>query len=146
MIRQSYNKPYISIPRHSKTPIDTYTFNRIYSKKYYVPSFNKDGESPLVHKIRNFVTKETGHDPYDESQDREGLFVTSRQLFLYFIRKYVKNYNGTKYSQKTTGNLVGKDHATVAYAEKCVDKFYKQEKEYRDIYNKIDDSIKNILN
>jgi hypothetical protein len=145
MIKSVFSKPNIFIPRLQKLPVDSYAFNQLFSKKIYSPGLIKKEVPIFINKIRNFVMSETGHDPLNEMGNQHGEYVTSRQLFMYFVRKYVKDINGKKYSQKKTGELVGKDHSTCIHAEKCVEKFYDTELTYRNMYNRIDTSINSLI-
>jgi chromosomal replication initiator protein len=118
------------VPRFKRSPIDTSIYNWYTIKKRVSVSF--------VDKIREIVKNVTGIDPYIENKYSGMEFVMSRQLFMYFIRKY------TKLSLRKTGQLVGKDHATVIHAEKCVNKFIDTEKSYQALYNEIETKIKKI--
>ena len=89
----------------------------------------------MVDKIRKYVTDETGIDPYVDSEYQGGEFVTSRQLFMYFVRRHAK------LSLYATGRLIGKDHSTVAHAEKTVEKYREVEKSYRAMFDNIERKI-----
>jgi hypothetical protein len=122
----------ISVPRFQRSPVDTFRFSQMIRK----------GKTPyqpvttvLAEKIREIIILETGYDPFFEPVTRLGESVRARQLYMYFIRKYVK------LSQLATGQLLGKNHATVNHAEKCVNKFKLLESDYRNLYCKIDDKI-----
>ena len=90
--------------------------------------------------MREIVLSKTGFDPYHEPETRLREFVTARQLFIFFVRKYAK------LSQKATGVLVGKDHSTVNWAENCVKRFKILEADYSELYDSIETDILKIIN
>lgn len=118
-------------------PVDTSVVARMsrLRKPYYLPI-----HTTLVETIRKIVINVTGYDPYYEPISRIKEFVIARQLFVFFIRKYVKM------TQKATGQLVGKNHATINHAEMCVRKFVLLEKKYRILYDKIEIQIIRTMN
>ena len=122
----------ISVPRFQRSPVDTFRFSQMIrtGKTCYMPT------SPImVEKIRWVIVAETGYDPYYEPVNRVGEFVRTRQLFMYFIRKYVKM------SQLATGQMLGKNHSTVNHAEKCVNRFRLLENDYRMLFERIEAKI-----
>ncbi len=120
------------VPRFIKHPIDTSVHNRMMS--YVRPKKSND----KIERIRQIVRSVTGIDPYTEPQFNGTEFVKSRQLFLYFVRKKVK------LSLYATGRLLGKDHSTVCHAEKSVEKFRDIEKDYSEMFDKIENEIKKL--
>lgn len=100
----------------------------------------KKPDDNIISRIRKIVTDVTGIDPFAETNYRMSEFVKSRQLFIYFVRKYAK------LSQYATGQLLGKDHSTIVHAEKCVQKYKDNEVNYRQSFDAIESKIKNTLN
>jgi chromosomal replication initiation ATPase DnaA len=127
----------ISVPRFQRSPVDTFRFSQMMKKRRV--SY-KPVSTTLIERIREIVISETGYDPYHEPENRLKEFVTARQLFIYFVRKYAK------LSQKATGTIVGKDHSTVNWAEKCVKKFRILEPEYCQQFDNIENKILKIIN
>lgn len=117
----------IYVPRHLKNPIDTFLYNSAIHK--IEPKLN------LIGHIRKIVRDETGADPYMDPKYRGVEYVTSRQLFLYFVRRYCN------LSLYETGKLLNKDHATVVHAEKSVKKFKDIEMDYKGIFDAIEKRI-----
>jgi hypothetical protein len=128
------NKPFITIARHLRSPIDSYHFNQLYSKKYHCNIIEVPCD-PLVSLIRDCVILETHYDPLDNPKCHRKEPVKARQLFLYFVMKH------TDYTQAQAGWLVRKDRTTVIAAMKNVDKYYDIEPDYRDLYNRINERI-----
>jgi chromosomal replication initiation ATPase DnaA len=122
----------MNVPRFSRSPIDTSVYNFYMIKRK--PLLN------LVERIRYIIAYETGIDPYSEVKYRKGELIKSRQYFCYFVRKYAK------LSQSATGRLIGKDHATVLYAERCVEMFKETEKSYLNTFNEIERKIEKLIN
>ena len=121
----------IAPARFLKNPIDSFIyFNLIRVKP------KKLQHEITIGQIRQIVHDTTGFDPYFEVEDRYRGFVKARQLFLYFVMKYMKM------SQKSAGLLVDKDHTTAYYAKKCVNKFREIEPDYLRTYNIIDSRLK----
>ena len=117
----------ISVPRFQRSPIDTSVFYRM-----TVPV---NPQVNVIKSLRKIITNITGIDPYIDQKHRGSRRVQSRQLFLYFVRKY------TRLTQEETGRLVGKNHATVVHAEKCVEKFVFLENDYKSIHSKIREEL-----
>jgi len=120
-----------------KTPIDTYRYNRLISRKYQPKGVISIQVPDLVHKIRNWVEKETGNDPINSCKDRHGPLVESRQLFIHFIKKYVTE-NNKKLADKRIASIIGKDRTTLYHSEKCVLNHLSSEQKYRDTYDRIE--------
>jgi chromosomal replication initiation ATPase DnaA len=118
----------IYIPRHIKTPVDAY--------QYSIAMRNQHQYKSKLQVIRKVITDVMGIDPYFDSDYQGAEYVKSRQLFFYFVRKY------EKLSFYATGQLLGKDHATVIHAEKCVEKYKGQELEYHEKFEAIEKRIK----
>ena len=116
----------MNIPR--LTPIDTSVYSFMMKMK--------DQKSNPIKLIRNVISKVTGVDPYVDQKWRDSSHVQSRQLFLYFVRK------ATNLTQTQVGQLVGKDHASVNHAERCVEKWLSLENKYKSTFNKISDELK----
>jgi chromosomal replication initiation ATPase DnaA len=128
----------ISVPRFHRNPIDTFIFNQAMRR---IRMNHKPLLSEKVEKIRKIISIITGYDPCIKSKRRYKELVLSRQLFLYFVRKY------TNLNQERTGELIGKDHATVHHAERCVEKWRLLENNYGEIFNKVRDEIdKSMIN
>jgi len=126
----------LTVPRFKRSPIDTSIYSQamLWKKKPYRAIYDS-----LIENIRDLVKNETGYDPCAASQRRTRELVTSRQLFIHFVRRY------TRLSQETTGAILGKDHSTVFHAEKCVNKFKEIENEYAELYDRIDGKIQLII-
>jgi hypothetical protein len=127
----------INYPRFRRNPIDTSVVVRMRKciTEIYIPAL-----SPCIQPIREIVKSETGCDPLYEPKVRNKEYVKSRQLLVHFLRK------NTNLSQKNIGALVDKNHTSVNYAEKCVEKFLLVEKEYANLYDRIDQKIIKSLN
>jgi chromosomal replication initiation ATPase DnaA len=119
----------MNIPRFQRSPIDTSVYNYMKFGRYH--------KDISIQKIRTVITKVKGVDPCDTTAYRGAKFIESRQLFMHFIRKYIK------LTQDETGKIVDKDHSTVIYAEKCVGKFKNNEPRYNELYKLIDKQIQN---
>jgi len=123
----------IYIARHRSNPPDECSYKRMTIKKQ-----GKPYRMQTIENIRDVVKEQTGYDPYFEPKKRDKNFVTSRQLFLYFVLKY------TKIVQRQAGALIKKDHSTVVYAIECVNKFKDNEPCYANVYNAIDLKLQQI--
>jgi hypothetical protein len=123
----------ISVPRFKRSPVDTSQYKQMLN-------FSSLQDRPIVRDIitdiRFIVKEETGHDPFICGTSRKKEFVASRQFFVYFSRKY------SYLTFSEIGSFLGRDHATVMYALKCVNKFRSFEKPYRDKFNAISKKVK----
>ena len=126
----------ISVPRFQRSPVDTFRFSQMIRKQYN----NRPHSTSLIERIREIIIGVVGHDPYDEPKGRRKEYVKARQLFLFFVRRY------TKLSQQASGEIIGKDHATVVHAEKCVKRFSILEADYGRQYAKIETEIFKVIN
>jgi chromosomal replication initiation ATPase DnaA len=99
-----------------------------------------DSDESTTKKIRECIREVTGVDPYQDCKYRGRQFIKSRQLFFYFVRRYVG------FTQYETGKLLDKDHATVVYAEKCVKKWNEIELNYKETFDTIERKIKSYEN
>jgi len=137
MLKNSNYRITIIVPRYLKTPIDTYKYNRLFSIKYHPKGIISIQVPDLVHKIRNWVERETGSDPINSCKDRHGPMVTSRQLFVHFIKKYVTE-NNRKLTDSKIASIIDKDRTTLYHSEKCVLNHLACEQKYRDDYDRIE--------
>jgi chromosomal replication initiation ATPase DnaA len=126
----------MNIPRHQQHPIDTSIVVRMAK---YNNNYSKPAIKAPIEKIRQAIIDVTGYDPYCEPANRLKEFVQARQLFLFFVRHYIK------LSQASVGLIIGKDHATVNYAEKCVKRFRLLEPAYAMTFKKLDEIINPIF-
>lgn len=120
----------MNVPRFQRFPIDTAVYNnslRITSK-----IIDRD----LVGRIRKIIIDTIGADPYMDPAYRGQKFVKARQLFMHFITVYAN------YSYADAAYLVGKDHASVNHANKCIEKYINSELEYKLAYDTIERKIK----
>lgn len=124
----------ITPARHLRNPVDEVNLRLIRNRKYTGAT-----RSRQIQIIRDIITKRMGYDPCVGTENQERECVTARQLFIYFVMKYMK------ITQRETGKLVNKDHATVIHAIKCVKLFTVLEQEYRIMFEKIDKEIKTEL-
>ena len=121
----------MNIPRHTKHPIDSSVYNRMIKRP--AKKLTK------VESIRRIVRGVVGADPYADAEYRGTKFVTSRQLFLYFIHKYAG------LTEDEAGALLGKDHSTVNHAKKCVMKFKDIETVYKENYETIKNEVLKLM-
>ena len=121
----------ITPARHLKNPIDTSVYNYHTNRKPQRPF-----RMQVIENIRYEVQKATGFNPYVQPKVRSKEFVKARQLFIYFVLKY------TKTTQSQAGAFVGKHHATVEHAINCVNTYRDIEKDYKKLFNSIDEKIK----
>ena len=122
----------ISVPRFQRSPVDTFLFSQMMKtvKVTYKPK-------PIlsIDKIRGIIIDKTGYDPYHQPEVQFKEYVKARQLFIYFVRQY------TELTQTAVGNLIGKNHSTVCWAESCVKKFTQLEADYAILFNSIESDI-----
>ena len=133
-------RPSVFIPRHIKNPIDTYYFNKFYSKQSTFTIKDK------IEIIRKAVKKVTGYDPYDNPSYRKRELVESRQLFMVFVRKFIKDVRGNQMTQADTAALLGKEHATVITAMKTVNNLCDTDLQFKKTYDAIETRIKSAFN
>ena len=86
--------------------------------------------------VVDIIKKETGSNPLLNKKYRGGHECQSRQLFLAMMTKH------TKGTLKDIGRLLGKDHSTVLHAIKAVNNMYDTDKQYRAMYDRINEKIK----
>jgi chromosomal replication initiation ATPase DnaA len=96
-------------------------------------------EADKIEMIRNIIIKHTGKDPCVMTEIKEDDLVMPRQLLMYFLRVHLK------LSLRRSGEMVGKDHATVVYAKKCVKKFCDIEPKYNELFLKIAKDVEKII-
>ena len=113
----------MNVPRHKYNPIDTSIVQRMTRKES--PKLDKVGH------IRKIIRDITGYDPYMDPSYRGTKYVTSRQLFLYFVHHYAG------FNQTDAATILGKDHSTVVHACNKVEQFRKIETSYKDNFDKI---------
>jgi hypothetical protein len=140
MLREPAQKPCILVPRLQRTPINTYEFNRFYSRARALSNLDK------IQVIREAVRKETSFDPCYISAYRKREFVEARQLFLYFVRENIKESNGKPLSLAKIGLLVDKDHATVLSAQKHVANLFDTDPDFRKVFLNIMKRIQSAFN
>jgi chromosomal replication initiation ATPase DnaA len=120
----------INVPRFNKLPIDTSVYGQMISlSKLRAPNNSIEG-------IRQAVWRATEIDPYMNTRLRDARYVKSRHLFFYFVRMY------SGLSQTDTGRLLGKDHATVNIALKCVEEHRAKEPDYKRIFELIEERVR----
>jgi hypothetical protein len=122
----------ITPARHLNNPIDTWIYN------YYVNRKPRNKFPAQIDRIRYIVKEVTGYDPCFGTKYQTMERVMSRQLFIYFVRLNVK------ISQQRLGDIIGKDHATINHAIKCVNKYKDIEPEYATIFQTIDKKLQQI--
>jgi hypothetical protein len=117
------------LARHKLTPPNEVMFQ-------FMRPDRKGYRLSLLQNIRFIIKDVTGYDPYDRVTDQSQELVLPRQLFLYFAKQIGRA------SLAKVGNELGKDHATVMYAIKCVEKFRVLEPAYAEIFTKIEKRVK----
>ncbi len=62
---------------------------------------------------------------HEEKNATKSEFVKARQFCIYLSRKYIKD------SQTVTGKYFNRNHSTILYAERCIEKFCRNEFNYQ---------------
>jgi chromosomal replication initiation ATPase DnaA len=100
----------------------------------------KKTDNSLQERIFKIIKEETGMDVKVNTSYRGGRENQARQLFMAMMVRH------TKGTQSNIGKIIGKDHSTVVHAIKTVNNLCDTDKDYRLMYKRIDDKIKNYGN
>lgn len=108
-----------------------------------IRSFNSkrriDIRSLYLFTMSKIVEKETGFNPLSCTEIRRREFVLSRQIMMVLMDAFIK-----KLSLRDIGKIFDKDHATVSHAKKTVQNLYDTDPEFKKMFDKIKESVKQI--
>jgi hypothetical protein len=126
------------LPRHKYNPPDE-SMVRFMNPEKKVYKSGKPYSFIFKRKVADVIKEETGFDPLINNKCHERDFVESRQLFAAMMRKYRDNITLLQ-----IGNILKRDHATIFSGIKMVNNLKDTNKEFRELYNKIDLKIQNL--
>jgi chromosomal replication initiation ATPase DnaA len=86
--------------------------------------------------VAKIIADETGYSPFERVKYRKREYVEARQILLTLLC----NRNGKTLNE--IGLIVQKDHATVIHAQKAISDRLYTEKEFRELYDKIEKRVK----
>jgi hypothetical protein len=90
-----------------------------------------------IDRIANIIKNETGYDPFENTTWRKQEYVLSRQLFMVMLYK-----RGNGKSLSYVANILGKDHATLSYAQKTINNLLDTDKSFVELYQRIENKVK----
>ena len=100
---------------------------------------NEKGKNYLPHIIANIIEEIVGVNPFERIDYRNAQYVKARYLFLAFMIRY------SKLPYAIIGNYVGKDHCTINYMFKYIKNAYETERDFREIFDRIEAKVKLII-
>jgi len=93
----------------------------------------------LPHGIAKIIEETIGVNPFERISNRNAQYVKARYLFLYFMIRY------SKLPYAIIGNYVGKDHCTINYMFKYIKNASDTERDFREIFDRIEAKVKLII-
>ena len=93
-----------------------------------------------VRQVASIISQEWGHDPFKNQNSRTRERVMARQMFLVFCYN-----NGRNGSLAVIGKYMNKDHATVCHAQKTIQNLLDTDKQFKEIYESIEEKVKLII-
>jgi chromosomal replication initiation ATPase DnaA len=121
-------------PRHANNPPDEVMQRQMNCqiKRYH----NISCDDPLIRKVASWIEIETGVNPLENIKYRGRKYVQSRLLFMVLLATL------TKRTYKYITSFIGKDHSLVNHAIKKVSDIYETEKDFRILYNRLEETVK----
>jgi len=89
--------------------------------------------------IKEFLDKEFAFNIAEQTRKSE--YVNARYMYYFFAFKYSSEI----VTNKRVGNAVNRDHASVMHGMRCYKDFYETDKYFREVANRIEDSLKELL-